>query len=687
MQIFPLSVRKLWHEWELRMMILLSLSLQIVLIVFGKRRKHDGNAWVRILVWMTYLSADWLATVCLGTLSSNQGDSFKDNFVYPSDELKSFWAPFLLLHLGGPDTITAYSLEDNELWLRHLLGLVVQVAVVFYVYLTSWTRSGLTFLTIPVLIAGIIKYAERTWVLRSASSKHFRDSLLPPPDAGPDYAALMEKISAREAQRLPIRMSMLIEPLYFRLPQPFTTEAGLLYEGYFLFKMFKRLYADLILSFHDKRDSDMSISSGSPQDAFKLVEIELGFMFDVLYTKATIIHSRFGVFLRCITFLSCTFTLLAFWIIIDKHAYPKTDITITYLLLIGSVFLEIHAVIILIFSDWTKLWLTKHKEAPLANLISRAISSSRLVWAYEKRWSGFMAQYNLLDVCLRSKLPCDGVQKLLGIHEMLEQYSNKTWEKVTVELKELIFEHLTRLEHSTRHGMQFNNRQRHASRGPPLLQSNNYLDKFSWSLIDQVEFDESLLLWHIATDLCYHSDLHKYQNDIHLNPKCKISKSLSNYMLYLLIICPFMVPKGIGEIRLRDTCAEAIRFLQQRRGFISSDRSNARMLLLQVNIHRPPSEMKGDRSKSLLFNGCRLAKQLQSLVTEDRWDNEEKWAMISNVWVAMLSYAAIRCRWKHHGQQLRRGGELLSHVCLLMAHLGMSEQFQIQRGHARVGVH
>ena len=39
----------------------------------------------------------------------------------------AFWAPFLLLHLGGLDSITAYSLQDSELGRRHLLGLVIQV--------------------------------------------------------------------------------------------------------------------------------------------------------------------------------------------------------------------------------------------------------------------------------------------------------------------------------------------------------------------------------------------------------------------------------------------------------------------------------------------------------------------------------------------------------------------------------
>ncbi|KAE8727241.1 putative magnesium transporter NIPA2 [Hibiscus syriacus] len=62
------------------------------------------------------------------------------------------WVPFLLWHLGSPANITAYSLEDNELWLRHFLGLVSNVG-------------------------GIIKYAERLVALRSASSEQLRDAL------------------------------------------------------------------------------------------------------------------------------------------------------------------------------------------------------------------------------------------------------------------------------------------------------------------------------------------------------------------------------------------------------------------------------------------------------------------------------------------------------------------------------
>lgn len=230
MQIFPESLMKLWNEWQLRIMILLSLSIQIVLIIFGTRRRNTSNNWVRILVWMTYLAADWAATVSLGILSNNLGDSV-DTFPHAQSAITTFWAPFLLLHLGGPDSITAYSLEDNELWLRQLLGLCFQVGVTFYVFLKSWTGANLmfSFLSIPLFIAGIIKYGERTWALRSASSNYFRDSLLPAPDPGPDYATFMEEYSLRISQGYNVHYGGVIEPM-----RQFNAGRGILFDAIYL---------------------------------------------------------------------------------------------------------------------------------------------------------------------------------------------------------------------------------------------------------------------------------------------------------------------------------------------------------------------------------------------------------------------------------------------------------------------
>jgi tryptophanase len=97
-----------------------------------------------------------------------------------------------------------------------------------------------------------------------------------------------------------------------------------------------------------------------------------------------------------------------------------------------------------------------------------------------------------------------------------------------------------------------------------------------------------------------------------------------------------------------------------------------------------PSEVKGDRSKSVLFDAYRLAKNVREIRNDDaEWETKKMWKFITQVWVEMLAYAASNCRSLYHAQHLRHGGELLTHVWLLMAHLGITDKLQISKGFGR----
>ncbi|RLN07901.1 hypothetical protein C2845_PM11G18110 [Panicum miliaceum] len=87
----------------------------------------------------------------------------------------SFWAPIMLIHLGGEDTITALSRKDNELWKRHLLILASQVAVAGYVVAkVSWPDGRLMAAMVLVFLSGCFKYTERTLCLYLASPEKLR---------------------------------------------------------------------------------------------------------------------------------------------------------------------------------------------------------------------------------------------------------------------------------------------------------------------------------------------------------------------------------------------------------------------------------------------------------------------------------------------------------------------------------
>jgi len=117
------SLLAVWNEWEIRMLVLTSLALQVFLLFFAGIRKRNVSAALSLLLWLAYLLADSIAIYALGYLSQTRvPKAFKR-----THRIQALWAPFLLLHLGGQDTITAFSIEDNELWKRHLLSLLTQV--------------------------------------------------------------------------------------------------------------------------------------------------------------------------------------------------------------------------------------------------------------------------------------------------------------------------------------------------------------------------------------------------------------------------------------------------------------------------------------------------------------------------------------------------------------------------------
>ncbi|KAL5822381.1 hypothetical protein ACOSQ3_020294 [Xanthoceras sorbifolium] len=674
MQLFPEKVIRLWSGWDIRLMVLLSLVLQIILIIFGARRKITARIWIQILVWSVYMSADWVATVALGNLVSSQfGDSDQNN-----NTLQAFWAPFLLLHLG--------------LWLRHLLGLVVQVGVAFYVFLLSWSNSAITFINIPVFISGIIKYCERSVVLRSSSAEQFRDSLPSSPDPCQEFVAVVEQdkrgqslegLEEGSSERLPERSKRFTVVV----KDDIAPKDHYLVQAYFCFTRFKYLFANLLVNDKEWECIYSTIKDKGAADAFKMVAVELGFMYDVFYTKAAIVYSQLGIFLRCISF-SCSLSALVFFsITIDVNAYSLTDISITYLLLIGAVFLEIYAFLLLLSSDWTKLWLIKVKKASSKTLVRhfwRLISDFAPLLSSRKRWSGSIGQYNLISSCLRKVQPISiGVQELPFVSKLLDKHWHFYGEDVNINnVQETIFKFLKH------HGDRLNDLRDSESkvlRELILAQRGNFTLK-TWYAEDTnislstvgTEFVDSLVIWHIGTDLLYYGDLDDIPGgDVNkLDPKCKVSKYLSDYMLYLLVFCPFMLLQGFGVIRYKKACHEAISlFNQERPADILNESRTCRDLLKKYPQSTPEESSHGGimgGNVSLLKYGCILSWRLRELTDRHGY---RKWEIISDIWVEMLAYAADNCGWKEHTQQLGKGGEFLTHVYLLMAHFGFTRQY------------
>ncbi|XP_039169429.1 uncharacterized protein LOC120293759 [Eucalyptus grandis] len=549
------------------------------------------------------------------------------------------------------------------------------------------TGLNISIFAIVMILDGLVKYGERVYVLWAASSEQFRDSIPDPPS---NYSKILEQHKLMEAEGYDVIPHEVIEV------RDVIVENNV--DGADLSSLEEtldpaKLYKHLLLSFEDRDTSRSVLKDKNFHVAFKIIEIELGMMYDLLYTKAMAIHTSWG-FARRIIGLVSTCIILVLFILIKDQRYSIADLCMTFVLLGVAIFLEIYALAVLLFSDKTACWLIKEKKFAVLDIINWLKPLTK-----RRRWSDHMAQYNLLSFALKEKhLFCHRLLGYLHIDEKVEKLLYKHHKKVTKDLKRLLMSHFTEMQSLW------------TTRGSRVLQKFNRMESLKWSI--ELEFDQSILIWHIATELCCHpEDKDSLKNPPYDEPhvrenitsRSKIGKCLSRYMLYILVMYPVMLPTGIGRIKFQETYVEAMKFFNEFRepneenvrgymkyvmkcaGFCASAWQHIKrrkkrkfditgacnQLREQVKTKLNLTVAKGDRSKYVLFHGCRLASQLDKIESQ-----EEKWEIISEVWAEMLCYAASKCKGSYHAQQLRRGGELLTHVWL-MAHFGLTDHFQI----------
>ncbi|KAK3015490.1 hypothetical protein RJ639_005476 [Escallonia herrerae] len=637
---------RLWNVWDIRLLVLWSLTLQIILIVFGGRRKYIRGIWIQIIVWVAYLMADWVAVVALGKLSdfASQGDSnSRSNKNGPNSALMALWGPLLLLHLGGPDTITAFSVEDVELWLRHLVGLVVQVALVIYIFLRCWTDQShpSLILSIPVFVAGVIKYGERTWVLWAANSVFPRPRFPVRYDPN-DRTGTLDQIGDDDPNlKLLVTSDFWLQTLTSLQESTKGVSWWLTSSGKMLNEVFKEIGVET-------------------KATFRLIEIQLGLMYDLFYTKATSTYCTAGCLLRSISFICMVTVLVAFSIIRKGADYSKVDIDITYLLLVGAVLLEVYGLTLTIYSEWMILWMVGHRKNPQLSCILLRLLAPLTVYNLKRTWSGVVGQFDyrsFLDYTNQKKpsltMLCYRMLKLLGMGYLkFRIFCCLCYVHDFNDMKIVIIKWV-----QERDGRSGKIEPVGIERPGELVLKRHGLVHYLECLM-QSSFCENIVLFYLFTEVCYLDDhsLEEEGGDKKISPR-EASICMSRYMFYFLSKYPSVLGsnltlKGLLEFEL----------------------------------------MPEGRLKS--YEALRVQRDMimQRLVV-DKFDRDEitrkdnKWEILSEFWAEMLCHGAARCPLNHHYKNIRLGGEFLTHVWLLLTLHGLTDLdasvVSLLRGHER----
>ncbi len=718
--LIPNDVKRLWDKWNIRSFILLSLLLQILLIFTASMRKKTANKLVITTIWSAYLLADWAASFAVGLVFDSEekyaygpGTTIDDTGL-----LLVLWAAFLLLLVGGQDRLTSFAIEDNELWLRHLIWLLLQIFSTGFVFIQSLHQNRLWIPTFLLILAGTIKYAERTVALYLASSDSFGISVLREADPGPNYAKLMRKYTSFKESNVPVTMEFVEDRenqayKYIKVSNEERLERlELVQYAYHFANMYKGLIVNLIFSSREHTESREFFSQRNSEDALRILEIELNFFYDLLHTKMVVAHSNLGKITR---FISFGLVVAAFSLFYkeEKRGFKRFDVKLTYTLFFGVLGLDIVALLLWISSDsWTVASPNKSgKKSSFTSILFK------ILHVESPRWSESVSHFSFIKYCLKesySKSKCRnviiriitfifGCLRIKGIITFIFGYlqikdfigqkidaifrtSYVIPKPLTKELWKFIFTELLEKSHSAVDPEEA--KRISSARCDWILKHVDSIDPEEaksisrlMPYIEDVAYEESILLWHIATELCYYSTLINDDEDYNfVGEDCELSKCLSEYMLYLLYQQPGMMSEvsGIAKRRFNDTSAEARKFFKES---AVKNKRDACEKILGVDTLVKPVHVKGDQSKSVLFDACILAKELEKL------GPDKYWKVISKVWVELLSYAASRSRANAHVQQLSKGGELLTFVWLLMAHFGLKEHWVENRKRAKLIVH
>lgn len=411
-------------------------------------------------------------------------------------------------------------------------------------------------------------------------------------------------------------------------------------------------------------------------------------MYDILYTKAAMVHTWGGYLIRLVSPLATAATFFLFYFY-SKDGQRRADVIITYILLAATFLLDMRWLLRALGSTWTHTFLKARPQCWLHHHVlcsgrwrrfRRVVVSLEYLMAPSssayRMWSGTIGQYCLLQECTRDTSLCGRAAKKIGLEKGWNEQYHSEGLKLSEDVKRLVFERLGKILKST-----YVDKDGYAPYSMEDITTcwgqaaarrrQNKLRRFR--LAFGREFQEDVLVWHIATQvflMCGGSDQSLIHGKNAATTHAKAIKALSEYLMFLVAVRRHMLP-GLVLRSLYEVTRDALRALWRDEADASSGSKTSREEKL-ARILRDKKDadsewgLEHDKTR-LVSDGADLAIELLSA---DESEMPQLMELVFNVWVDKLLYAGTRCSRESHARQLSRGGELTTIVWILAEHAG-----------------
>jgi hypothetical protein len=341
-----------------------------------------------------------------------------------------------------------------------------------------------------------------------------------------------------------------------------------------------------------------------------------------------------------------------FIVLVEKKRYSRADIAVTYVLFIGGFLVELCATSLVVMSPWTWGWLEARKYRKLASMSWFLLSKKLMMLEKRMLWPNSMGQYSIvsymgLELSWLSRQVTTLVRKMASMvgagKERLLWISNLMDSKC-IEVDQEIMESVALYVDGLHSELPGDGSRRQWPNLRPVLEKMQSLSMADFGLV--LVFMHSFTEVHLRT---YYDEKKKTPGPDDTQEDASslvgVCRKLSNYMLYLLVSHPEMLPvTGSVDTTLEFFVRKVIEYEDGGKDDIDIMRGTRKLLEDQISLH---------------------------VVQPSKETLEE----IRDFWLRLLLYAAGKSRGDTHAARLAGGGEIITFAWLLMAHLEIGDSW------------